>query len=290
MSELKELWDINVISTQGGMVISIGDVVLVLVLILVGYLLSRFIEYSLAKKLTKTELGADAINVIKRISFYLIILMIGLTILSLLGIPMTAFAFATGAIAIGVGFGAQNIINNFISGWILIAERPMRTNDFIEVEGVMGVVKNVGTRSTLIQRTDGVHLLVPNSKLLENTLVNWNLVDDLIRTSIRVGVAYGSDVQLVKETLRKCTQDHSEVLLEPALEITFEDFADSALIFETFFWSRIGLEKSLRTIRSDIRFSIDIAFREAGIEIAYPQQDLHLNAKNPIAITLNKEA
>lgn len=290
MNELKHIWDTNLVATQGGIVVSIGDVILVLSLLLFGYILSRSIEYLLAKKLRDTDLNADAISVIKRVSFYLIFILVGLTILSLLGIPITAFAFATGAIAIGVGFGAQNIINNFISGWILIAERPIRTDDFVEIEGVMGVVKTVGTRSTLIHRTDGVHMLVPNSKLLENTLVNWTLVDDLIRSSIRVGVAYGSDTYMTRELLSKCVDEHTDVLKEPKQEIIFDDFGDNALIFEIFFWCRIGREKTLRMIRSDIRFAIHNAFAENGIILAFPQRDLHLHTKKPIEITLNRES
>ncbi len=290
MNELKHIWDTNLVATQGGIVVSIGDVILVLSLLLFGYILSRSIEYLLAKKLRDTDLNADAISVIKRVSFYLIFILVGLTILSLLGIPITAFAFATGAIAIGVGFGAQNIINNFISGWILIAERPIRTDDFVEIEGVMGVVKTVGTRSTLIHRTDGVHMLVPNSKLLENTLVNWTLVDDLIRSSIRVGVAYGSDTYMTMELLSKCVDEHTDVLKEPKQEIIFDDFGDNALIFEIFFWCRIGREKTLRMIRSDIRFAIHNAFAENGIILAFPQRDLHLHTKKPIEITLNRES
>lgn len=290
MNELKHIWDTNLIATQGGIIVSIGDVILVLGLLLFGYILSRSIEYLLAKKLRDTDLNADAISVIKRVSFYLIFILVGLTILSLLGIPITAFAFATGAIAIGVGFGAQNIINNFISGWILIAERPIRTDDFVEIEGVMGVVKTVGTRSTLIHRTDGVHMLVPNSKLLENTLVNWTLVDDLIRSSIRVGVAYGSDTYMTRELLSKCVDEHTDVLKEPKQEIIFDDFGDNALIFEIFFWCQIGREKTLRMIRSDIRFAIDKAFSENGIVLAFPQRDLHLHTKKPIEVTLNRES
>ncbi len=203
MNELKQFWGTNLISTQGDIVESIGDVVLVLGLLLVGYLLSRLIECLLAKKLTNTNLDSD---VIKRVLFYLIFIFIGLATLSMLGIPITAFAF------IAVGVGAQNITNNFISGWILIAESPIRADDCIEIEGVMGVAKIVGTRSTLIHRTDGVHMLVPNSKLLENTVVNLALVDDLIRSSIRLGVACGSNTHTVRELLRKCIDDHAYVL------------------------------------------------------------------------------
>jgi small-conductance mechanosensitive channel len=261
---------------------------MVFALLCAGYILSRAIEFFLARRLAKTSLRADLVIVIKRISFYSIFLMVGLTIMGVLGIPTTAFAFATGAIAIGIGFGAQNIINNFISGWILIAERPIRVDDIIEIDGFFGVVKNVGTRSTLVQRSDGVHILVPNSKLLENTVINWTLINGLIRSQVRVGVAYGSDPDQVLAILAKCVVDRSEVLAEPKPEFVFEDFGDNALVFDTYFWCDVHGEKTLRAVRSDIRLSIPRAFEQTGIVIAFPQRDIHLYTSKPLDVQVLK--
>jgi len=284
METLKTIWATNLINTKGGMVVSIGDVLLVLALIYTGYLLSRLVELLLARKLAKTDLRPDLVNIIKRISFYTILLMLVVTIMGLLGIPVAAFAFATGAIAIGIGFGAQNIINNFISGWILIAERPIRANDFIEIDGFNGTVKEVGTRSTLIHRPDGVHVLVPNSKLLENTVINWTLIDGFIRSVVRVGVAYGTDPKQVLMLLEQCVTARVEVLSEPKPQYIFEDFGDSALIFDAYFWCDVRGEKTLRGVRSDIRLSIAKAFDQAGIVISFPQRDLHLHTEKPITV------
>ena len=155
-------------------------------------------------------MNADLVQVIRRGLYVLGIVILAFTTLDLLNVPLTAFAFVSGAIAIGVGFGAQNIINNFISGWILIWERPIRINDFIEIGDTTGTVEQINTRSTRIRRTDGVHLLVPNSQLLENTVVNWTLLDRMLRCVVRVGVAYGSDVDKVKEILEKMTKGREE--------------------------------------------------------------------------------
>ncbi len=209
----------------------------------------------------------------------MILVLVALTILSVLGIPITAFAFATGAIAIGVGFGAQNIINNFISGWILIAERPIRINDFIEIDGNMGTVSEVGARSTLIHRTDGVHMLVPNSTLLETTVINWTLLDRNIRTSLRIGVAYGSNPMQVVELMKEAVSGVAEVLDTPPPEYVFEDFGDSALIFDVYFWSHVMGAKTLRSIRSDIRFRISEIFAANDVVIAFPQMDIHLHTQ-----------
>ena len=175
LNDVKEVWSFVLATSPGGQAISVGQIVSVLVLLIGGYYGSRFVGYILGRRLTNTKLRPDVIHVLKRIVFFSILLLVVVTALSLLGIPLTAFAFATGAIAIGVGFGAQNIINNFISGWILMAERPIRIGDFIEIDAWQGTVERVGNRSTRIRRTDGVHLLVPNSQLLERTVVNWTL-------------------------------------------------------------------------------------------------------------------
>jgi small-conductance mechanosensitive channel len=213
-----------------------------------------------------------------------------MTALSLLGIPLTAFAFATGAIAIGVGFGAQNIINNFISGWILMAERPIRIGDFIEIDNTYGAVEIIGNRSTRIRRTDGVHLLVPNSQLLERTVVNWTLIDREVRTTVRVGVAYGSPVGKVAELILQAVKEQPETKTEPHPSVVFEDFGDSALIFDAYLWCDVGGEKFLREIRSAIRFRITELFEENGITIAFPQRDVHLDVRHPLEVRVTPGA
>ncbi|RBP51663.1 mechanosensitive ion channel family protein [Arenicella xantha] len=287
METLTHFWNYSLIDTASGTHITVGDVLLIIALLFVGYILSRVVEFLLARRLAKTTLRSDAINVIKRVSFYAILALIGITVLSLLGIPITAFAFATGAIAIGVGFGAQNIINNFISGWILIAERPIRAGDFIEVEGALGVVELVGTRSTRVHRVDGVHLLVPNSKLLENTVTNWTLVDQFIRTTVRVGVAYGSDPDQVSRLFREAVVAQPEVQQLPKPEIVFEDFGDNALIFEALMWCDVLGPKPLRQVRSEIRYRMSRLFTENNIVIAFPQRDIHLYTDSPLKVTMD---
>ncbi|MDH3434136.1 MAG: mechanosensitive ion channel, partial [Gammaproteobacteria bacterium] len=173
----QEIWGYTLITAAGGQSITVGQLASVLLLLVLGYLGSRFVGYLIGRRLATTKLRPDVVHIVKRIAFFAILVLVVITALGLLGIPLTAFAFATGAIAIGVGFGAQNIINNFISGWILMAERPIRIDDFIEIDNAQGIVERIGNRSTRVRRTDGVHLLVPNSQLLERTVVNWTLVD-----------------------------------------------------------------------------------------------------------------
>jgi len=283
-ADLKTFWNFILTTAPNGQSITVGQVLSVITLLLVGYYGSRLVGFFLGRRLQKTDLRPDVVHILKRIAFFTILILVFITALGLLGIPLTAFAFATGALAIGIGFGAQNIINNFISGWILMAERPIRINDFIEIDSFHGVVENIGTRSTRIRRTDGVHLLVPNSALLERTVVNWTLVDREVRTTIRVGVEYGSPVRKVADLILQAVTEQAEVKTEPHPSVVFEDFGDNSLVFDTYFWCDVGGEKFLREIRSAIRFRICDMFEANDIIVAFPQRDVHLDTKNALEI------
>ena len=286
---LREIWGVVLATVPGGQVVTVGQLLSVLLLLVIGYLGSRLVGYLLGRRLAATRLRPDAVHVLKRIAFFAILILVVLMALGLLGIPLTAFAFTTGAIAIGIGFGAQNIINNFISGWILMAERPIRMNDFIEMDGVYGTVERIGNRSTRIRRVDGVHLLVPNSHLLERTVVNWTLVDKEIRTAVRVGVSYGSPVRKVADLILQAVTAQAEVKTNPPVSVVFEDFGDNALIFDAYFWCDVGGERLLRETRSEIRFRIGELFADNGIVIAFPQRDVHLDAKKPLEIHVTRD-
>ena len=263
--------------------VSIGQVLLVPLIFIVGLLVARLLIGKLSQRLTTKKLNADAIHLLQRVLYVLTLIILVITSLDLLNVPLTAFAFISGAVAIGVGFGAQNIINNFISGWILMWERPIKIGDFLELGETRGTVEAINTRSTRIRRVDGVHLLIPNSYLLENTVVNWTLIDRKMRTSVRIGVSYGSPVEQVAKLIKQAVDDQAIALNDPAPVVFFEDFGDSALIFETFFWINATADRDLRQIRSNIRFRIDTLFRENNIVIAFPQRDVHVDGVIQIA-------
>lgn len=282
--KFEAFWHYPLIDLNDGDSIFVSQIVLVLFVLLIGYIGGKIADRVLIRRLEKTDIGPDATTAIRRIVYYSILIVVLVTALGLLRIPLTAFAFISGAVAIGVGFGAQNIINNFISGWILMLERPIRIGDFVEVDGAHGVIEKVGNRSTRIRRTDGVHILVPNSQLLEQKVVNWTLIDRDIRNTIRVGVAYGSPVKRVAELIRQAINEHSSCKTEPPPSVIFEDFGDNALVFDAYFWSEVFSEKELRLIRSELRFRIEELFNEAGIVIAFPQRDVHLDSLKPIEV------
>ena len=260
-----------------GFELSLAQLISVPLLVIVGFLLVSWLVRWTETALRRRGVNPDIVQITRRGVMITGLIILVITTLDYLRIPLTAFAFVSGAVAIGVGFGAQNIINNFISGWILMWERPIRINDFIEVGDTMGTVEQINNRSTQIRRVDGVHLLVPNSHLLEQTVVNWTLVDKQLRCILRVGVVYGSDVELARTLLLQVVAGHDLVLKDPAPLVIFEDFGDNALIFDTFFWVESVGETSARQIRSDIRFEIDRLFGQHDLIIAFPQRDVHLD-------------
>ena len=284
METLKTIWGMPLFTFGDGASVRVSQLFVVVIVLVAGFVLSKFIERLIRRRLAQTAMGPAAALMLQRMVYYGLLTAVIMTALSLLHIPLGAFAFISGAVAIGVGFGAQNIVNNFISGWILLVERPVRVDDFVEIDNYQGVVESIGNRSTRIRRTDGVHLLIPNSQMLERVVVNWTLIDDRIRTTVKVGVAYGSPLRLVAELIDQAVREQPDVISEPAPRVVLDDFGDSAVIFDAYFWCEVGGERELRQIRSNIRFRIDELFHENGIVIAFPQLDVHVNSVAPLEV------
>lgn len=278
MEQLNRILQVPLI-VFGDVSISLAQILTVLAFVVVGVMVVMWSGSFLRSRLTKRGVDVNVIQLVSRAWLILGMVIVAISTLDLLSVPLAAFAFVSGAVAIGFGFGAQNIINNFISGWILMWERPIKIGDFLELGEVRGTVESINTRSTRIRRVDGVHLLIPNSQLLETTVTNWTLEDDLVRTSIRVGVAYGSDVRLVEKLLYQAANEHPDVLETPAKLVLFDNFGDSSLEFELNLWIHSTAERGLRMIRSDLRFRIDALFQEHGVVISFPQRDVHLDGQ-----------
>jgi small-conductance mechanosensitive channel len=267
------------IFSLGDGAVTLSQVIVVSVTVVVALTLAAWLIRKLSQNLLKRGQDANLIQLINRVLWFAVLAILFFTALGMLNVPLGAFAFFTGAVAIGIGFGAQNIINNFISGWILMGERPIRIGDLLEVNGTLGRVEAINTRSTRIRRVDGVRIVIPNSHLLENMVVNWNLGDEDIRISVSVGVAYGSPVRRVADLIEQAITEQEDVLQDPGPRVLFQDFGSSSLLFEAFFWTRLRPGGDLRRLRSEIRFRIDELFRENEITIAFPQQDVHLDGK-----------
>jgi len=286
MEYFKSLWAqvSGALSTElfvfGQSPITLSQVIAAPMLLIIGLLLVRIFERRLSRVMRNRNYDSNLIQLIRRGIYVVAIICLGLIALGMLNVPLGAFTFISGAIAIGVGFGAQAIINNFISGWILMGERPIRIGDLLEFEGFLGRVEAINTRSTRIRRIDGADIVTPNSALLENTVINWTLADSNIRTSVRVGIAYGSPVKLAADLMDQAAKEQKNIESDPPTMVVFEDFGDNALVLDVYFWTMLRPGGGdLRKLRSDIRFRIEELFNENNIVVAFPQRDVHMDGQ-----------
>ena len=185
----------------------------------------------------------------------------------------TSLAVVFGALSVGIGFGLQTIFNNFISGLILLFERPIQVGDIVEINGMWAEVKKINVRATVVQTFDNASVIIPNSEFISQQVTNWSFKDARMRRSLEVGVAYGSDIDLVEKTLLEIARKNKNVLQYPKPDVLFIDHAASALIFRLRLWVNVD---NYWSVPHNIRREIDRRFRELDIEIAFPQQDVHL--------------
>ncbi len=280
--ELQDVWNFElwVIDEHG---VTVKKLVIAVVFLIVGLvLIKRFFLLMTRRLLARTHLQETTAAAVEKITHYIAILLIVLFALRVVNIPLTLFAFLGGAVAIGVGFGAQNLINNFISSFIIMAEQPIKIGDLIDIEGNFAMVEEIGARCTRIRTGGNVHILVPNSSFLEKNIINWTLSDKEVRARVTVGVIYGSPVREVERLMLNVANEHKKVKKKPEPFVLFKDFGDNALIFNLYFWINMNRLMDRQIIESDIRFRIDELFREAGIVIAFPQRDVHLDTQKPL--------
>ena len=205
-----------------------------------------------------------------------IVLVVGIVIvLENTGIHLAALAVFAGAVGVGVGFGLQNIASNFISGLVILAERPITIGDRIEVAGIAGQVEHIRARSTVIRTNDNIMMIVPNTKFIDSPVTNWTYGDRRVRFRIPVGVAYGTDVKKVRQVLVAVADEDPHTLKEPAPHVFLEQFGENSIDFKLVVWSSEMSARPSR-YRSDLNFAIAEKFRETGIEFPFPQRDVHI--------------
>jgi small-conductance mechanosensitive channel len=286
LSFIATVWNYELVVVDGG-AITAGKIILAVLLAFIGYSLSRRISARLrAFVIKRFNVAQGASAAVESLSFYILLLFFVLFALKLANVPLTIFTVLGGAVAIGIGFGSQNIMNNFISGIIMLIEQPIRVGDLIEIDGLVGTVLRIGPRSTLIRTGTNIDLIIPNSSFLEKNVINWTLSDQRVRLKVSVGIAYGSSTESAKELLILSAKNHPQVLKSPEPFVWFVDFGDNALVFEVHFWALINSTSSRMLMESDIRFEIERQFRNAGISIAFPQRDIHLDTSRPLDIKL----
>lgn len=246
-------------------------------ILLVGYFAAKAFTFLLKKAvLSKLPLQRGLPYAISTVTYYVLLVLVALAALSGAGIELNKFTVLTGALGVGLGFGLQNIVNNFVSGLILLFERPIHVGDTVDVSGLVGVVRRIGARSSTVVTFQGAEVIVPNSNLLSNQVVNWTLSSQWRRVDVPVRVAYGTDPERVIKLLVEVAESHSGILLERPPVAFFMGFGESSLNFELRFWS--AWQDTWLQLQSDVTVAVAKALREAGIEIPFPQRDLHLRS------------
>ena len=263
------LWRYELFATSDDFPITIGKILSGFVLVVLGYFFSRFLSAHVVRKfLSRFRLSRGAVSALQSLVFYMLVITFALCALRVVNIPLTVFTVIGGALAIGVGFGSQNIVSNFISGLIVLIEGRVRVGDIVEGDGISGIVSEIGTRSTRIRRHDNTDIIVPNSILLEKNLTNWTLLDPVVRLSVHLVVPQSASPVQVKELLLQAAREHGRVLPIPEPVVLFTEISPSGFSFELLLWVKVVTPLDTRLVQSEIRFRIETLFRESGVPLA----------------------
>ena len=260
--------------TIGGTRITVSLLLVAAAILYGSFLISWIVQNLLVEDLLfKRRMERAARISIAKLAHYVIVFVGFLLAISALGIDLTKLTIMASAVGVGIGFGLKDIINNFVSGLILLFEQPIRIGDLVELDGMWAEIKRIGIRSTEVRNFDHADIIIPNAELVVNRVTNWTLGGQQVRLTVQVGVAYGSDLDLVTRTLLGCAEDNKKVSSQPGPQVLFLNFGESTLDFEL----RVFVPASQRLgVKSELNYDIDKRFREKGITIAFPQRELHL--------------
>ena len=273
LEQLKSYFDVPLLTLGTAQVTILTLIYLFVFSLLLFYLSAKLRNWIVDQFLTRTRMDVGARQATGSIIRYFVIAVGFIIILQTAGIDLTALNVLAGAVGIGLGFGLQNIVNNFISGLIILFERPIKVGDRLVVGDVEGDVVRIGGRSTEVVTNDNITIIVPNSKFITENVINWSHNDRKVRFRIPVSVAYGSDVRLVERLLLEVAAGDPDVLDKPAPGVRLMEFGDSGLLFELRAWSTTLIHRKGLLV-SNLNFAILASFAEHGIEIPFPQRDL----------------
>lgn len=258
--------------------ITLTSILIFLAIIGVSWVLSRYLQGLFETRFSdRFQRGTD--HTLKRLIHYSI-LAIGIFIaIDFIGIDLTSLAVVASFLSVGIGFGMRNIASNFISGIILMIERPISVGDIVTVDEEIGRIMDIGMRATTVRTVDNQEIVMPNSTFLEQNVINWTRGERKNRLRFPVGVAYGSDVETVRETLLETAASVDKVLEDPEPQVVFQEFGDSSLNFELRVW--VGDASDRISVRDELNTAINKVFVEKGIEMPFPQRDVHLDSPEP---------
>ncbi|MGI8556632.1 MAG: mechanosensitive ion channel family protein [Pyrinomonadaceae bacterium] len=267
----------NIFALGDAKITPLSIIYLLLLTALLVYVSGKLRSVLVERVLGRTHLDAGARQAIGTISRYVLLFLGVLIILQTVGINLTTLNVVAGAVGIGVGFGLQNIASNFISGLIILTERPVKVGDRIEVGNVDGKVMSIGARSTAVRTNDNITIIVPNSKFISENVVNWSFKESIIRFRVPVGVAYDADLHLVKKLLLEAAAENKDVLTDPKSAVRLMKFGDSSIDLQLWVWTKDKLQRN-GVLISDLNFAIWDKFCANNIEIPFPQTDLHIKS------------
>jgi len=290
--EISQKLSNTIIGSLTGELIPLGDksYSVLGILIFLGLFTGLLILARTAKKLLRsrllhlTGLNRGTQETVAQVANYALIFLGTIVLLQLAGLDLSSLTIFASVIGVGVGLGLQGIAKEFISGLVLIFERPIEVGDFIDIEGLMGTVERISVRSTEICTMDAISVIVPNSRFLESEVINWTHQNPVSRLKLPVGVAYGINLSMVREALIEAAKQHPDVLPQPEPQVYFQGFGDSSLDFDLLVWIANPLQQF--RIKSDLYFSIEEILRDRSVEIPFPQRDLHIRSGNlPVEIS-----
>lgn len=248
---------------------------MLILFLLLFYVTGRMKQWIVERLLLRRGIDIGVRQAVGSIFRYVMLFLGFFIILQTAGIDLSALAILTGAIGIGIGFGLQNITNNFVSGLIILFERPIKVGDRIEIGEIQGDVLKISSRATTIMTNNNIAVIVPNSDFVSSKVINWSFPNPSVRFNFPVGVSYKSDPDQVRGLLLEIAENHPGILQEPASDVLFQEFGESSLNFILRVWTRDYTQRP-NVLRSELNYEIIRKFREHHIEIPYPHRDIHI--------------
>lgn len=301
-AQARDFWDTEVFTLNDSVFVNgqivqrpssvtLGMLLIALAILLLGGMASATFSRWLRSRLRdRFALDANTGAIVQKFTHMILLGVTCLIALAVVKIPLTIFALLGGGAAIALGFGAQQLVNNLISGLILLFERPIRIGDMIDVENFSGTVTAIGTRCCQLRRADGVEILIPNSVLLQSTVVNWTLSDNHARQEFFIGIAHGSPVKKAIRIVHDIVAAHPNIQRGYEVNVFFHDFAKESLVLRVFYWIDKTLPHTTNGVPSELRIAIYEAFQVEGISLALPQRDVHLDSAIPLNIQIRPPA
>jgi small-conductance mechanosensitive channel len=277
IARIKQILNYTLLDLDGTTITLWRLITFVFLIFALFYIARKLRNWLVSNVLIRSKLDLGAREAIGTITRYIVLFFGLLMIFQTVGVNLTTFNVLAGAVGIGIGFGLQTVASNFISGLIILFERPIKVGDRIEVDDIVGDVIRIGARSSIVLTNDNIAIIVPNLKFITENVVNWKYTGEKIRFAIPVSVAYGSDARLVEKLLLEVARENPDVMKDPEPVVRFMEFGDNGLNFELRPWSTTLIHRRGRLV-SGLNFAIYDKFTEHGIEFPFPQRDLHIRS------------